>query len=321
MESTEPGPSEPLRARESWAKAEAPASAAADVPPGLRIRPLSEAADLPGALALSVSAHWNQNEADWRDMLALGQGWGIDAPSPQGQGVLAASTVVLPYGPDFAWVSMVLVLPEYRRQGFASLLLRHALAMLKAQGRSAVLDATPAGHAVYRQEGFADTWGFARYRRDALQAGALRPAVQPRPRPLTEGDWVRIAALDAPAFGADRLPLLRRLAARQPRAALVLENSGRIAGYVLAREGREATQIGPLVARDEAAAFELLEAALATVPGPVYVDLLDGRPGLLSQLQALGFVLQRPFTRMVHGRKKAPGDPGALMLVAGPELG
>ena len=29
--------------------------------------------DLPGALALSLSANWNQNAADWRTMLALGR--------------------------------------------------------------------------------------------------------------------------------------------------------------------------------------------------------------------------------------------------------
>ena len=56
-------------------------------------------------------------------------------------------------------------------------------------------------------------------------------------------------------------------------------------------------------------------------PGPVYVDLLDQRLALRDQLQGLRFVQQRRFTRMVHGRKKAPGDAGALMLVAGPELG
>ena len=95
----------------------------------------------------------------------------------------------------------------------------------------------------------------------------------------------------------------------------------RITGYVLAREGREALQIGPLLAPDEASAALLLNSALAHVAGPVYLDLLDGRPVLLVHLQAQGFVQQRPFTRMVHGRKKAPGDAGAVMLVAGPELG
>ena len=254
-------------------------------------------------------------------MLALGQGYGIDAVAPGGQRVLAASTVVLPYGADFAWLSMVLVRPEFRRLGYATVLLRHAVAALQAQGRSAVLDATPAGHAVYLQEGFADTWGFARYQRDALLAAAGQAAVQHPTRPLRDVDWPAIAALDEPAFGASRLPLLKLLAQREPQAAQVFEHAGRITGFVLARDGRHATQIGPLVAADESAATALLTAALAAITGPVYVDVLDQRSNLRAHLQALGFVLQRPFMRMVHGRKKAPGDAGAVMLVAGPELG
>jgi GNAT superfamily N-acetyltransferase len=292
-------------------------------------------ADLPRLLALSASAHWNQNEADWRMMLALGRGWGIRAAGCDGSGTLAASTVVLPYGTDFAWVSMVLVLPAFRRRGHASRLLHYALDALAAEGRSAVLDATPAGHAVYVQEGFADTWGFARWRREARtdmrndtsadtaatgSADAGRGDGPPS-RPLTEADWPAIAALDAHAFGADRLPLLRALAQRLPPAARVVEQGGRLQGFVLGRDGREAQQIGPLLAGDEATARALLADALQAVPGAVYVDLLDGRDGLCRWLPQQGFVVQRPFTRMVHGRKEAPGEPGAIMLVAGPELG
>src|SRR5687768_857221 len=101
-----------------------------------------------GCLALSKAAHWNQNEADWRLMLAIGRGWGISLAD----GTLAASTLVLPYGKDFAWVSMVLVLPEHRRQGYASRLLRVAIADLEKDAVTPILDATPAGREVYRQE-------------------------------------------------------------------------------------------------------------------------------------------------------------------------
>jgi ribosomal protein S18 acetylase RimI-like enzyme len=284
------------------------------------IRALTSA-DLPGALRLSASAQWNQNLADWSMMLELGQGWGIDAADDQGRAQLAASVVVLPYGEHFAWTSMVLVLPEFRRRGLAQMLLRHALAHLAAQGRAAVLDATPAGHAVYVQEGFTDTWGFARYRREA---GAL---LQPRPagpptRALAEADWPAIDALDRGAFGASRLPLLRRLAQRLPQAARVLERDGQVCGYVLGRDGREALQIGPLLALSADAAPLLLHDALAPLAEQaLYVDLLDRRLDLLPWLQPLGFAFQRPFTRMVHGANAAPGDPAAIVLAAGPELG
>ena len=45
-------------------------------------------------------------------------------------------------------VSVVLVLPDQRRRGFASQLLRTAIAYLQERGLTPLLDATPAGHEV-----------------------------------------------------------------------------------------------------------------------------------------------------------------------------
>ncbi len=283
------------------------------------IRPLT-AADLDAAVGLSASAHWNQNRNDWRAMLHLGQGWGIDGVDDDGHEVLAASVIVLPYGAHFAWTSMVLVLPAFRRRGYAQQLLRFALAYLASQGRAAILDATPAGHAVYVQEGLADTWGFARYRREAGAALPARP-VGPATRLLTDEDWPAIEALDTPAFGASRVPLLRSLAQRWPQAARVAEGDGVLRGYVLARDGREAGQIGPLLADDDTVAAALLSDALKATRGTLYVDLLDRRRALLPWLQEAGFAFQRPFTRMVYGTDAAPGDLANIVLAAGPELG
>lgn len=287
--------------------------------PAPAIRPLT-AADLDAAVALSAAAHWNQNHADWRTMLQLGQGWRIDGAGDGGRTVLAASVIVLPYGEHFAWTSMVLVLPAFQRRGYARQLLRFALAHLGAQGRAAILDATPAGHAVYVKEGFADTWGFARYRREAGAALAPRLSV-PATRLLSDADWPAIDLLDAPAFGASRLPLLRKLAQRWPQAARVMEEGGRLRGYVLGRDGREAGQIGPLLAEDDRVALALLGDVLQAAPGALYIDLLDCRRSLLPWLAQSGFALQRPFTRMVYGTRNAPGDTKRIVLAAGPELG
>ncbi len=271
-----------------------------------------------GAMALSRAANWNQNEADWRMMLSLGKGFGLSAAD----GSLVASIVVLPYGDKFAWMSMVLVSPQHRRLGYASRMLRRALAYLHSRGLAAVLDATPAGHEVYVQEGLHDTWTFQRY-----SLGEARPASGRQDmsglklRRLVDADWPQILALDLPAFGASREPLLRALAARLPEAALVAERGKQIYGYLLGRDGREARQLGPLVAADLPATQALLSRALERVAAPLYIDIVDRHTSLRSWALMQGFSVQRPFTRMVHGAERAPGSNECVMLVAGPELG
>jgi GNAT superfamily N-acetyltransferase len=263
--------------------------------------------DLPACLALSKASHWNQNEADWRLMLEFGRGWGISVG-----GALAASTLTLPYGGDFAWVSMVLVLPEHRRKGFASRLLRTAIGDMAARGLTPVLDATPAGRTVYAREGFSDRWGFTRFFLKARKTSRARGEA----RPVRESDWKAILELDREAFGASREQVLRALHRRLPQAAWMIEGKG----FVFGRDGREASQIGPLIAVDAGSARTLLSHALAAVEPPLYVDAAD-HAELATFVGGLGFALQRPFTRMVHGSRAAPGRKELSFVVAGPELG
>ena len=273
---------------------------------------------LAGAMELSRAANWNQNAADWRMMLRLGKGFGLSAAD----GTLVASIVVLPYGNEFAWMSMVLVSPEHRRHGYASRMLRRALAYLQSRGLAAVLDATPAGHEVYVQEGLRDCWGFQRHKLGETRTlSGCHDVSGLTLRRLAGADWPQILALDLPAFGASREALLRSLAARLPEAALVAERGRNICGYLLGRDGREARQLGPLIASDLPTAQALLSTALQKVSAPLYIDLVDRHAGLRDWALSQGFEVQRPFTRMVHGAERAPGDSQTVMLVAGPELG
>jgi GNAT superfamily N-acetyltransferase len=262
---------------------------------------------LAGCIGLSESANWNQNEADWQLMLDMGHGWGLSLRD----GTLAASTLVLPYG-AFAWISMVLVHPAHRRKGYASKLLRTAIADLGDRGLTPILDATPAGRTVYAQEGFSDRWGFKRY----FLRNRNGPSVEGTVRQVRASDWNEILQLDLEAFGASRARLLRALAHRLPQAALIAEGEG----FVFGRDGREARQIGPLVARDVTAARALLTHALAAIEPPLYADVADHAP-LRGLLESNGFAFQRPFTRMVRGERAAPGNSELTFLVAGPELG
>jgi GNAT superfamily N-acetyltransferase len=275
------------------------------------IRPLAEA-DLDAAFALSAAAGWNQTIADWRIFLRDGRAWGIEA-----DGVLAASAAVLPFGPNVAWVSMVLTLPEHRGRGHATALMAHALAALAASGHRAVLDATPFGQPVYSKLGFAPFWSFRRWRLEA--AGGAVPGV----RPLRLDDWPEILALDAAATGIPRERLLRAIAARLPAAARVAIAGGRIEGFALARDGRLAPQIGPVIARDGRSAQRLIAAALAALPAGqgVVIDLADAQAELAAWLAGRGASPQRPFTRMAMGTAPPPGEASLIVAPAGPEFG
>jgi GNAT superfamily N-acetyltransferase len=267
-------------------------------------------------LALSAEAGWNQVAADWQLLLTAGTGTGLE----NADGALVASSVVLPLGPRVAWIGMVLVTAAARRQGLATRLMRRCQAICADQGRVAGLDATPAGREVYRHLGFREVARLSRLTAEAprldqpdAECAALR-AMKP-------ADLPAVAAYDRGVIGANRAPVLRDLQARQPDTAVLAERDGAPVGYALARDGRTATQIGPLVAETPALAQALFAAAARAVRGPVLVDAFDSQHGLRDWLDGAGFAGQRPFVRMLAG--EAPtlaGDP-RLVLAAGPELG
>lgn len=259
--------------------------------------------DLPRAGALSAVVGWNQNRDDWRVFLEHGAMRALDDGDPA---CLAATAAVLPFGDEIAWISMVLVRPDRRREGLATDLMRWAI---EAAPRAA-LDATPAGREVYRRLGFEDVFGFTRWRLDGVPAAPVRGV-----RPLRAADWPALLDLDARAFGASRDALLRDFARRLPAAAWIAEDGS----FALGRDGLRLPQIGPVVARDAGTALALIAAARAAV-GPCLLDLHDGATMIAAALDSAAGERLRPFTRMTRGTA-LPGDPGRLFAMAGPEFG
>jgi ribosomal protein S18 acetylase RimI-like enzyme len=286
----------------------------------LVIVPLVER-ELPDAEALVREAGWNQTASDWRAFLNIGKVYAIRT----GSGRVIATAAILPYGGQFAWISMVLVTREYQRRGLATQLLRRCIGDLQTAHLVPVLDATPAGREVYRGLGFVDTWSFQRYARDGHKPDAAKsePNIESglTLRQIADEEWNDLCVYDAKIFGADRGALLARLRGRRPRIDCVAEREGRIVGMVLGREGRVATQIGPLVADNEIIAESLLLRALRATDGPVFIDVPDEKSSLVKLLAAEGFVSQRPLTRMLLARASAYDDGQRTFAVVGPEFG
>jgi len=265
--------------------------------------------DIAGCMALSAEAGWNQTPDDWALFMRHGTVFGL--PGDDGQPV--ATGAILPFSEEFAWVSMVLVTAAHRRRRIGTGILETCCAELKRRGLVAVLDATPAGERVYRPLGFAPMFALTRWQGQG--GGATAPTGV---RPMRADDVAEVVEIDARAFGAKRDFLLRNFFARAPQLGFVTADS---TGFALARPGRIATQIGPIVAADENAAAALLSAVLGATSGPVFLDVADRWRRLGALLKQRGFTAQRPFLRMALGRSAPFGDAARTFVVAGPEFG
>jgi len=265
---------------------------------------------------LSMEAGWNQVAADWRVMLTLGRGYGVRAAD----GKWIASALVFPLGPAICWLSMVLVTQPMRGQGLGTRLLRRSIAEVEASGTAAGLDATELGRPIYLPLGFRDVYSLSRWH---LPPGARQPLPPPDGiaiGPATADDLERICLCDASRTGLARAPLLAHLFARAPGLARIARHGdGAIVGFCLGRDGRAATQVGPIIAEDEAIGLALLSHALAATDAPVIADILDRHAQLRRRLAEQGAFAPRSFMRMLRGHARL--DDGAhIFALAGPEL-
>ncbi|MEJ7687667.1 MAG: GNAT family N-acetyltransferase, partial [Variovorax sp.] len=122
-------------------------------------------ADVLAGVALSNAAGWNQTADDWQLFTTQGRAIGWRTARSE----LVASAATLPYAGGMAWISMVLVATAWQHRGLAKRLLQDCVQQLQADGLLPLLDATPAGEAVYCRMGFRRGFEFQRW---ATQPGA-----------------------------------------------------------------------------------------------------------------------------------------------------
>ena len=163
----------------------------------MEIRLLFES-DIPAAMRLKEAAGWNQTEDDWRRLLLL---------EPNGcfcaikDGCVVGTTTTTTYGDELAWIGMVLVDPQHRRQGIAAKLMSVALDYLNGRVGTIKLDATALGQPVYEKFGFQFESLIERW----SGTGRLHSEEQ---GDIGRDSLSELLALDQIAFNADRSKLI-----------------------------------------------------------------------------------------------------------------
>ena len=277
-----------------------------------------KADDLAFADSLRALAGWNQTLADWKRFLALDPAGCFLA---EWNGTRAGTATTTVYGPQLAWIGMVLVHPDHRRCGIGRALLERCIGYLRERGvRGIKLDATPAGKKVYDGLGFRDEWTLTRWQR--VESPSRSVSSVAGIKSWHEADLVEIDRLDAGAFGVSRRELMGQLV-EQSRCALVLETEkGQVAACGLLRGGAEALYLGPISGASANAGLRLVEELLNSSHGSKVIwDIPDDNAAAVAWAKQEGFTEQRTLTRMYLGENRAPGDPRMQFAIGGPELG
>ena len=283
------------------------------------VRPFRPA-DVALAQELRALAGWNQTERDWLGYLRF-QPDGCFVAELDGRPVGTATTIR--YGDQFGWIGMVLVHPDCRRLGVGRALLQHAIADLQAHGvRCVKLDATPMGRKVYVPLGFVAEYELARFEGTVAEPAAASASAPECVTAFGPEVLAEVVQLDAEIFGAARPIVLAELAARNPSLCFVAPEAGGVRGYLIAREGANAVQVGPWGARDPGTAAALFAALGRRVVGRrIHVDLLAPNVAGEALLRAHGLRVQRSLTRMFLGVNAFPGRPDLTYSISGAEKG
>jgi GNAT superfamily N-acetyltransferase len=254
-------------------------------------------ADLADALELSRLAGWNQTEADWCRLLALEPDacFCIEESSK-----VVASTTLVTYERDCAWVGMVLTHPNWRGRGHARHLVGHTLAVARARGIPRVkLDATAQGQHLYESFGFTVEQLVERWERPGIPS-------------FVESSQRYSQTLDKAAYGYCRKRLLSSL--------------GGVTGsddssYVLTRSGAVRSYLGPCVAEDPHAANRLIAPIVEAIPASGWFwDLLPKNYDAVELASSLGFKPVRNLVRMSLG-SYLRGQEQKIYALAGFEFG
>lgn len=273
--------------------------------PQIALRPLA-VADIPLVDEFRQAAGWNQTRQDWERFIRQ---------EPEGcflatwNGIPAGTVTTITYGQKLAWIGMMLVDPDYRRRGISTVLMQRALTFLKGRGIHCIkLDATPAGEPVYQKLGFQPEWELQRWVRVASET-CVKSTHKDGCSVLEEN-----LLLDLEAFGADRSRWLTKLWNQSCVQATT-------AGYGLMRNGVVADYLGPVIARDEATAAEIVKQLLCRSECQVYWDIPCPNNAAARLATSLGFVPVRRLLRMWTGQELICGRPCLQYGICDPATG
>jgi len=222
------------------------------------IEPIGDRYDV--MFLLSLRAGWNQTEADIKRLIDSNPTGNFLATIKDKSISIASGTAAVTCpGKQNAWIGMVLVHPELRRQGIATMLTLECMKWALNNNKIIIgLDATPTGKSVYKSLGFKESYRIWRSLFPLAQYAEKRKLTNIRE--ISQDDFDDLVQYDASHFFERKNVLISLYNEFKESCLLHRDDNEKIKGYIFARPGRNYPFIGPLIADSMHIAEQLIAA-------------------------------------------------------------
>ncbi len=260
--------------------------------------------DLDFAIGLTMAEGWLSIKEDFKELLLFDQHGSFIAEI---KGEPVGMVCAISYGP-FAFIGNLIVRKEYRKQGYGTTLMNHAIEYLREKGTEVImLDGVPAAASLYRKLGFQEVCRSLRYE------GRVEPKVSEKARDMEDKDMMHILGIDRKHFGANRFLFLGSGLSRDPDLARVMEIDGKIVGFIMGSRRHDSIRIAPWVisGHTELAGEMLRDFAVRAEGKRIRLGVLATNSHATRLMKAHAFYLKSYSIRMVLGaepRQVRPSD-------------
>lgn len=253
------------------------------------IRPLN-IQDLEGLVALTDKVEWYFPRKYWKILLATGWAFGLFSPEKE----LAATTAIFDYGENLSFLGVVIVCPEFRGRGLASVMMNKVEHHLEKPATPIALIATPEGKPVYENRGYQIIGECIKFKGGHNGVAVSFPSLDDyRFKPLNnikEDDLVRF---DRDAFGADRSHVLAGLLAGKSKSIAMLQGeTDKMVGFGFTTKRKGVLVVGPVVADELFQATAIVQMLIYGWSGPLRIDVLSHQGEFHKELLNLGFEVE-----------------------------
>jgi len=216
-----------------------------------------------------------------------------------------------------AWTGWLVVLPEYRRKGIGTSIMRHAIDHLKEKGVETIrLEAGPISSLLYEKLGFKKELDISMFN------SVGRKLESKNVRNMDEKDLEKIAGFDEQYFGADRGRVILGLYKSTPELCFVFEEESKITGYMIGMKNRFGIILGPWVCREINVAEEMLKEMLNNTLGKkLYIGVPAANKNCVYLLKKYDFKESGKMFRMYLGEHKYLGNINGIYGMGTSEMG